>query len=112
MKMNKLVLTEKMVEHLLEKYPRTRTSDHLLYRAYHYELVKQHAVTVDFETFFTYPGKYKASNFATIERCRRLVQSYRPELANKETKLNREYLQEIFKDYSQKGEPQNASTSN
>lgn len=95
----KLNSTEKMVEQLLTKYPKTRDNDHLLYRAYHYELKQRGEVKADFVSFFTYPEKYNASNFATIERCRRKVQQYKPSLANKVTKLNREYLQEVFKSY-------------
>ena len=99
-----LTKAEKIVEHLLEKYPRTRDNDHILYRAYHYELVQQKKITADFEHFFTHPEKYEACNFATIERCRRKIQHYKPELSNKKTELNREYLQQIFKDYATKGE--------
>lgn len=97
---NKIIQTEKIVEKILEKYPRTRKSDHLLYRAYHYDLFMKGQVHVNFETFFTYPEKYNASSFATVERCRRRLQHFRPELSDNVAKINREYLQEVFHDYS------------
>lgn len=101
MKMKEILKAENIVEEILERYPRTRNNDHILYRAYHFELVKRGLVEADFETFFTHPEEYKACNFATIERCRRKLQHYRPELGNIETKINREYLQAVFKEYSE-----------
>lgn len=99
-KIGEMKKAETIVEEILEQYPRTRTSDQLLYRAYHFKLAKDWNLKVDFATFFTYPERYNACNFATIERVRRKLQHYRPELANIETKLNREYLQEAFKGYA------------
>lgn len=93
---------EQMVEKILEQHPRTRSSDHVLYRAYHWELMKNRRSAVPFEDFFTYPEKYNACNFATIERCRRKLQHYRPELKEATTNEKREYLQEEFKQYARR----------
>lgn len=93
---------EQLVEKILEKYPRTRTSDHVLYRAYYWTLTQRRIINCDFATFFTYPEKYGACNFATIERCRRKLQHYRPELKNETTAKEREYKQAEFIDYSRK----------
>ena len=91
---------EKIVEELLEEYPRTRESDHLLYRAYHFKLSKDWNLKVGFADFFTYPEKYGGFNFATIERCRRKLQKYRPELKDYIVAQHREYKQEEFKNYA------------
>lgn len=91
---------EKLVEDILEKYPRTRASDQVLYRAYHYELEKTWQKKVDFATFFTYPEKFGGYNFATIERCRRKIQKYRPELRDEKVAEWRLAKQEEFKDYA------------
>lgn len=91
---------EKLVEGLLERYPRTRVDDHVLYRAYYYELTVRGLVQVDFATFFTYPTKFNGLTFATIERCRRRLQHYRPELKDDKVAKIREYKQEEFREYA------------
>ena len=91
---------EKVVEDILEKYPKTRLNDQILYRAYHYYLQNKGYVNTDFATFFTYPEKYGGYNFATIERCRRKVQKYRPELRDDKATEWRLAKQEEFKDYA------------
>jgi len=96
----KIDKAEKVVEHILEKYPRTRTSDQILYRAYHYYLQDKGYVQIDFATFFTYPEKYGGFNFATIERCRRKLQKFRPELKDEKVAEWRLAKQEEFEDYS------------
>lgn len=97
--MEDLRKTEDLIEKILERYSGTRKSDHKLYRAYHAILFKQGKVKVSFTDFFTEPEKYNASNFATVERCRRKIQERRPELKDNKTAAMREYKQEVFYEY-------------
>ena len=50
-KIGEMKKAETIVEEILEQYPRTRISDQLLYRAYHFKLSKEWNLKVDFATF-------------------------------------------------------------
>lgn len=71
-----LYKTETEIEKILEEIKLTRTSDNLLFVAYW----MKKAPHVSFIDFWKEPKRYNASSYKTVERCRRKIQSRRPEL--------------------------------
>ena len=71
-----LYKTETEIEKILEEIKLTRTSDNLRFVAYW----MKKAPHVSFIDFWKEPKRYNASSYKTVERCRRKIQSRRPEL--------------------------------
>lgn len=92
--MIKLIKLQQEIYEILKEIPITRTDDHLLYVAYW----SKKRPDVSFVDFWRNHRKYKASNFAAVERCRRKIQERFPELkelgtAEKRFELSMEYEQ-------------------
>lgn len=98
----KLKTLEAQVIYMLEKHPKTRDDDSLLYACY---LLYKKVPNVSVIEFFKNPDYYKAelgiASFESVGRCRRKVQESRPDLRpTKEARARKRENESRYRTYA------------
>lgn len=102
--MSELRNTTKMVKYVLEKEPRTRNSDNLLWLEV-IKLVNQGVLRKPMAEVLQNLNEYNLPSIKTVGRCRRKIQAECPELrANKSVQCCRDDREEEFREWSKVGE--------
>lgn len=93
-----IVLSERVVEKLLEEKPFTRDSDDLLY----YEVIREICHTTDLSAYdvFVQGNNFGLPAYETVRRTRQYVQAKREDLKGVRTRQIRKEREQIFKAYA------------
>jgi hypothetical protein len=97
--MIKLKKLEAEIYMILKEIPITRTDDHLLYVAYW----SKKRPDVSFIDFWKNYKAYRASSYASVERCRRKIQERYPQLKEMKTAEKRYTMVERYEQYALEG---------
>lgn len=102
--MSELRNTTKMVKYVLEKEPRTRNSDNLLWLEV-IKLVNQGVLRKPMSEVLQNLNEYGLPSIETVGRCRRKLQAEHPELrANKSVQDCRAEREEEFRELAKAGD--------
>lgn len=100
MKKNQIKV-EALVKEILTKNPKTRDDDFELIAEYYYQLCPD-ILNMKFSYVFLGHKELGLTSFKSIERARRNVQAMYPELASKKTKIQRNQLEQEYREYYSK----------
>lgn len=102
--MSELRNTTKMVKYVLEKDPRTRNSDNLLWLEV-IKLVNQGVLRKPMAEVLQNLTEYNLPSIETVGRCRRKIQAEHPELrAKQDVQECRTEREVVFKEWSKAGD--------
>ena len=91
---------EERVEFLLAEFPETRESDEILYMKILERDGRYNFENINVLKFFRDREKAKVPSFKSVERARRKVQSYRPDLmGSKQIQAARKKMEKKYHDY-------------
>ena len=93
-----IILSERVVEKLLEEKPYTRDSDDLLY----FEVIREICHTTDLSAYevFVTGSDWGLPAYETVRRTRQYVQAKREDLKGVRTRQIRKEREQIFKAYA------------